>query len=211
MKQNLVPPIVQSIGLLLALLERYCAGTPDWVFRFYRTDGRAHRACACCTVKTLNEKLNAIFGALDISGPVLFYARDHPGSGLADARDASKWHDLADLRRVLPSACASNPAEYRPVHQAGAAGIIEIKDAANQFARREQTRDQHAVVSMTRALVSILRPPKVKVSPQVTAYASKGGWSIVFAQFDFGMVSPCVPRPSFTFGSKGTSVMTAPL
>jgi hypothetical protein len=32
----------------------------------------------------------------------------------------------------------------------------------------------------------------VKVIPQVVAYASKGGWSIALAQFDFGQL-PCPP------------------
>ena len=40
---------------------------------------------------------------------------------------------------------------------------------------------------MTADLGEILRPPKVNVTPQVTAYASKGGVSIVFAQFDLGI------------------------
>jgi hypothetical protein len=39
-------------------------------------------------------------------------------------------------------------------------------------------------VSCTSPLVLILRPPKLKVTPQVTPYASNGGVSIVFAQFD---------------------------
>ena len=75
-----------------------------------------------------------------------------------------------DLRRTLRSALAGDPAEHRAVHQAGAAGIVEIEDAADQFARREQARDRRAVgVDAPARSVSILRPPKVKVRPQVTA------------------------------------------
>lgn len=36
--------------------------------------------------------------------------------------------------------------------------------------------------------------------PQVVAYASKGGWSMVLAQFDFAGSTPTVPRPSFAAG-----------
>jgi len=36
-------------------------------------------------------------------------------------------------------------------------------------------------MSSTRVAVSIFRPPKVKVMPQVTAYALNGGFSIAFA------------------------------
>ena len=66
-------------------------------------------------------------------------------------------------------------------------------------------------LSMTWPSVVTLRPPKVKVMPQVMAKASKGGVSRVWAQFDFGTSSPLVPRPSSTAGSNGTSVMTAAL
>src|SRR6266851_5150274 len=47
--------------------------------------------------------------------------------------------------------------------------------------------------------------------PQVVAYASKGGWSIALAQFDFAGSRPTVPRPSLVYGSKGTSERTAAL
>ena len=43
--------------------------------------------------------------------------------------------------------------------------------------------------------------------PQVTAYASNGGSSMVFAQLDLGTASPVVPRPSLTFGLKGTLLL----
>ena len=42
-------------------------------------------------------------------------------------RGASKWHHSVDLCRALRSAPAGNPAEYRPVYQAGAARIIKIE------------------------------------------------------------------------------------
>src|SRR5437899_4979222 len=53
---------------------------------------------------------------------------------------------------------------------------------------------------MTCASVLMRSPPKVKVMPQVTASASKGGVSMVFAQFDLFTVSPvvvtCLNEPS---------------
>jgi hypothetical protein len=32
---------------------------------------------------------------------------------------------------------AGNAAEHRPIHQSGTAWVVEIKDPADQFARRE--------------------------------------------------------------------------
>ncbi|MDW8467941.1 MAG: hypothetical protein RML56_01920 [Burkholderiales bacterium] len=51
----------------------------------------------------------------------------------------------------------------------------------------------------------------MNVIPQVTAYASNGGVSMVFAQFDLLIARPTVQRPSFTFGLNGMSVRTAAL
>jgi hypothetical protein len=47
--------------------------------------------------------------------------------------------------------------------------------------------------------------------PHVTAYASNGGSSIVFAQFDLFTASPMVQRPSLILGLNGTSFFTAAL
>jgi hypothetical protein len=38
------------------------------------------------------------------------------------------------------------------------------------------------------------KPPNGKVMPQVTASASNGGGSSMFAQFDFGIARPCMQR-----------------
>ena len=53
-----------------------------------------------------------------------------------------------------------------------------------------------------------MRPPKVKVMPHVTWNASKGGLSIVLAQFDLGILRPEVQRPSLMFGLNGISLET---
>ena len=50
--------------------------------------------------------------------------------------------------------------------------------------------------------VLIFNPPNVKVIPQPTEYASKGGSEIVFAQLVFSTSSPLVVRPSLPLGSK---------
>ena len=117
---------------------------------------------------------------------------------------------LRRLGGALPAVVPAIRPNTAPA-SAGAAGIVEVEQAADQFAGRIQAGDGAPSVSMTRALVSIFTPPKVNVTPQVTAYASNGGSSTVFAQFDLGIASPRVPRPSLTLGSNGTSVLTAVL
>ena len=54
------------------------------------------------------------------------------------------------LRRLLSlgrAGCSRtcNLSKYRAVHQAGAAGIVEIEDPADQFAGRKQAGDRRAV------------------------------------------------------------------
>src|SRR5688572_11053748 len=51
----------------------------------------------------------------------------------------------------------------------------------------------------------------LKVMPQVTAYASKGGVSSVLAQLLLFTSRPSVRRPSFTFGLNAMSMRTAAL
>jgi len=58
----------------------------------------------------------------------------------------------------------------------------------------------------TAAPVLMRNPPKVKVMPQVTAQASKGGVSRVLAQLVLSMASPWVRRPSLTLGLKRMSL-----
>src|SRR5439155_10986082 len=57
-------------------------------------------------------------------------------------------------------------------------------------------------VSRTWARALTLTPPKVKVIPPVTGYATNGGVSSGCAQFDFGSSRPRVASPSWTLGSK---------
>ena len=62
------------------------------------------------------------------------------------------------------------------------------------------------LVLMTRAQSFTRTPPKVKVMPPVTGYATKGGVSRRCAQLLLGRGSPRVARPSRTVGSKRPSV-----
>src|SRR5262249_58502338 len=64
-------------------------------------------------------------------------------------------------------------------------------------------------VSCTSPPLLIFKPPKLKVTPQVTPYASNGGSSMVLAQFDLLMFRPVVQRPSLTAMLNGTSLRTA--
>lgn len=73
-----------------------------------------------------------------------------------------------------------------------------MEDPTQHLASTIQPRHRTPVVSETTPAVWGLtaNPPKVKVIPDVTLAARKGGRSIGKAQFDFGITSPCVPSAS---------------
>ena len=76
-------------------------------------------------------------------------------------------HQRGDSRAAL---APTNAAEHRAVGEPGAARIVEVEDAADRARPRRKARESAAPsVEITRAPVSILSPPKVKVMPQVTA------------------------------------------
>ena len=64
---------------------------------------------------------------------------------------------------------AGDAAEHRGGHQAGAAGIVEIEQTPDHFARGEKALDALAALVETQQSASTRSPPKVKVMPQVTA------------------------------------------
>ena len=124
---------------------------------------------------------------------------DRPGGRAAELRILLDQHDLAPGRARLdrgrqPTAAATDhddvvdglayhgdcsarcpavvPAilpNTGAVHQAGAAGIIEAENPPTSSPVANSPGIAAPSVSITRALESILSPPKVKVSPQVTA------------------------------------------
>ena len=70
------------------------------------------------------------------------------------------------MRRRFASGDA---AEHRACHEARAAGIIEVEEAAHELARGIEPRQRRVRDSEHARDVSILSPPKVNVIPQVTA------------------------------------------
>ena len=101
---------------------------------------------------------------------------------------------------------AGDLAEHRAVGESGAARVIEIEDTADQLACGIQAGNRFAVGRQYPRLGIDAQAPEGEGDA-----ASNGGVSSVFAQFDFGIASPLVERPSLTFGLNAMSVRTAAL
>ena len=89
---------------------------------------------------------------------------------------APSWLSEPETLASIVSSCraagrgAGDLAEYRAVDQAGAARIVEVEQATDQSPAGIEAADRLIVGVVASSLSVLMRsPPKVKVTPQVTA------------------------------------------
>jgi hypothetical protein len=93
----------------------------------------------------------------------------------------------------MKPATLCDPAEHRPGHQAGAAGVVEIEEPADQLARGEQAGDRRAVGADHRRSVVDLQAAEGEGDAAGHGIGLERRRSIVLAQLDFGTARPAVP------------------